>query len=192
MSFYSYIKILIEKRRRRNSTPNEFHSLPEKHDCKMCQSSSFNLRENFLSTGFIFGLYYDRVEWFLFIMVYRIPLSITMTMMDILWVNYIIITTLLYHYTGCPPKKRNGWFSVHCELKVPYIFTSLNKASSAEENDTKIIEFGWVILILCPFLETESFSSFSGVLRPMSVEFYRETPFIWCFHCFESVSLISM
>ena len=34
-----------------------------------------------------------------------------------------------------------------------YIFKSLDKAFSAEENDTQIIKFGWVILILCPFLE---------------------------------------
>ena len=34
---------------------------------------------------------------------------------------------------------------------------SLHKASSAEKNDAKIIKFGWVILILCPFLEIQSF-----------------------------------
>ena len=34
------------------------------------------------------------------------------------------------------PKKRNGGFSVHCELKVVNIFTSPYKVSSAEENDT--------------------------------------------------------
>ena len=55
------------------------------------------------------------------------------------------------------PKKQNGGFSVPCDLKVSYFFTALNEASSAEENDTKIIEFGWVILILCPFLDTQSF-----------------------------------
>ena len=44
-------------------------------------------------------------------------------------------------YTGCPPKKsgHGGIFST---------LTSLDKASSAEENDTKIITFGWVILNL--------------------------------------------
>ena len=50
-------------------------------------------------------------------------------------------------------KKRNGGFSVPCELKVLYLFTSLDQTSSAEENDTKIIKLGWVVLILCPFLE---------------------------------------
>ena len=39
-------------------------------------------------------------------------------------------------------KKRNGGFSVPFELKVLYLFTLLDKASSAEENDTKIIEYG--------------------------------------------------
>ena len=39
-------------------------------------------------------------------------------------------------------KKRNGGFSVPCELNVLYYFTPLDKASSAEENDTKIIKFG--------------------------------------------------
>ena len=38
-------------------------------------------------------------------------------------------------------KKRNGGFSVPCELKVLYLFTSLNQTSSAEENDTKVIKF---------------------------------------------------
>ena len=33
-------------------------------------------------------------------------------------------------------KKRNGAFSVHCELKVLFIFISLDRVSSAEENGT--------------------------------------------------------
>ena len=51
--------------------------------------------------------------------------------------NTNIINSLisLSVYTGCPKKKRNGGFSVHCELKVLNILTSLGKASSAEEND---------------------------------------------------------
>ena len=71
-------------------------------------------------------------------------------------------------------KKRNGGFSVPCELKVLYLFTSLDQTSSAEENDTKIIKFGWVVLILCPFLEIRSFSNFTRFLRPMSEELCRE------------------
>ena len=71
-------------------------------------------------------------------------------------------------------KKRNGEFSVHCELKVLYLFASLDQTSSAEENDTKIIKFGWVVLILCPFLEIRSFSNFAWYLRPMSEELCRE------------------
>ena len=38
-------------------------------------------------------------------------------------------------------KKRNGGFSVACDLKVPDLFTSSNQATPAEENDTKIIKF---------------------------------------------------
>ena len=49
-------------------------------------------------------------------------------------------------------KKRNGGFSVACDLKVPYLFTSSNQATPAEENDTKIIKFEWVILIQWPFV----------------------------------------
>ena len=78
-------------------------------------------------------------------------------------------------------KKRNGGFSVPCELKVWYIFTSLDKASSPEENDAKLIKFGWVILILCPFLEIQSFSNFAWLLRPTSEELWREKPSIQCF-----------
>ena len=49
-------------------------------------------------------------------------------------------------------KKRNGGFSVPCELKVLYLFTSVGQTSSAEVNNTKIIKFAWVVLILWPFL----------------------------------------
>ena len=65
--------------------------------------------------------------------------------------------------------------------KSVIFYTSLNKTSSTEENDTKIIQFGWVILILCPFLEIQSFSNFAWFLRPMSKELCREKPSIWCF-----------
>ena len=71
-------------------------------------------------------------------------------------------------------KKRNSGFSVPCELKVLYLFTLFDQTSSAEENDTKISEFGWVVLILCPFLEIQSFSNFARILRPMSEELCRE------------------
>ena len=71
-------------------------------------------------------------------------------------------------------KKRNGGFSVPCELKVLYFFTSLDQTSSAEENDTKIIKFVLVVFILCPFLEIRSFSNFAQFLRPMSEELCRE------------------
>ena len=75
------------------------------------------------------------------------------------------------HIYRVSQKKRNGGFSVPCELKVLYIFTSLDKTSSGEENDTKIVKFGWVILSLCTLLEIQSFSNFAGFLGPMSEEF---------------------
>ena len=44
-------------------------------------------------------------------------------------------------------KKQNGGFSVLCLQKVDTLSTSLGKASSAEKNDTKIIEFGEYALL---------------------------------------------
>ena len=46
------------------------------------------------------------------------------------------------HIYRVSPKKRNCGFSVLCELKMSYFLTSLDKASSAGENDTAIIKFG--------------------------------------------------
>ena len=42
---------------------------------------------------------------------------------------------ILYLYR-VSQKKRNGAFSVHCELKVLFIFILLDRVSSAEENGT--------------------------------------------------------
>ena len=63
--------------------------------------------------------------------------------------KWILVHIYLYRVSQ---KKRNGGFSVHCELKVlhVYLFTSLDQTSSAEEIDTKIIKFGWVVLIILP------------------------------------------
>ena len=41
-----------------------------------------------------------------------------------------------------PQKKRNGEFSVPCQLKMSYVLTPLDKASFAEENNIKIIKLG--------------------------------------------------
>ena len=44
--------------------------------------------------------------------------------------------------TRCPPKKAERWVFSSLRAKMPYFLTSLlNKASSTEENDTKIIKF---------------------------------------------------
>ena len=80
----------------------------------------------------------------------------------------------------CPPKKRNGGFSVPCRSKISYFLTSLDKTSSAKENDTRIVKFGWVILNLCTLLEIQSFSNFAGFLGPMSEEFCRDRQSIRC------------
>ena len=69
---------------------------------------------------------------------------------------YVCIGLYSIHFwyiPGVPKKTRNGGFSVPCFLKVVYFLKSSNKASSAEENDAKIIKFGSVLFILRPFLE---------------------------------------
>ena len=85
--------------------------------------------------------------------------------------------TWLVFYTGCPQKAERQIFSTLRAKSVIFFFTSLDKASSAEENDTKIIKFGSVLLNLCPFLEIQSFSNFAWFLRPMSKELCRGKPF---------------
>ena len=88
--------------------------------------------------------------------------------------------TIFYCIPGVPKKKRNGGFSVPCILKVVYFLTPLDKASSAEENDTKIIKFGSVLFILRPFLEMQSFSNFAGFLRRMSEGIWRDKHSVRC------------
>ena len=44
--------------------------------------------------------------------------------------------------------------------KIQHIFISSDKILSSEKNDTKIIWFGSVVLILQPFLKTQSFTNF--------------------------------
>ena len=93
---------------------------------------------------------------------------------------------LLMHIPRVPIKAEWRIFSTVRAKNVFFFFTSLYKASSAEENDTKVIIFGWVILNLCTLLEIQSFSNFAGFLRPMSEELCRDKPSIWCLveaHC---------
>ena len=78
------------------------------------------------------------------------------------------------------PQKRNGGFSVLCILKVVYFFTLLDKASSAEENDTKVIKFDSVLFILRPFLEMQSFSNLAGFLRGMSEGLWHDKHSVRC------------
>ena len=98
--------------------------------------------------------------------------------------NFHVEPASLFHWMQIyrvSHKKRNGGFSVACDLKVPYLFTSSYQATPAEENDTKIIKFDWVILILWPFVKTQSFSNFAWFLRPMSEGLCWEWPFIVVF-----------
>ena len=62
-------------------------------------------------------------------------------------------------YTGCP-KTRNARFSLLWYSKIKHILISSDKALSSENNDTKIISLGSVVLILQPFLETQSITNF--------------------------------
>ena len=81
---------------------------------------------------------------------------------------------------GVPTKEERQIFST-LRAKNFIFLTPLDKASSAEENDTKIIKFGWVILNLCPLLEIQSFLNFAWFLPPMSEELCRDKASIRCF-----------
>ena len=63
------------------------------------------------------------------------------------------------------PKKRNAWFSLLWNLKILHILISSDKTLSSEKNDTKIIWFGSVVLVLQPFFETQSFTNFVKCAR---------------------------
>ena len=93
----------------------------------------------------------------------------------------VLTLSMKIAYTGCPRKSGTADFKYFASKMCHTFLHSLNKTFSAEENDTRIIEFGWVILILCPFLETLSFSNFAWFWRRMSVELYRDRPSIMVF-----------
>ena len=83
--------------------------------------------------------------------------------------------------TGCPKKKAERRIFSTLRAKSVIYFYIIRYTSSPEENDTKIIKFGWVILILCPFLEIQSFSNFAWILRPTSEELWKKKLSIRCF-----------
>ena len=85
---------------------------------------------SFLSHPFLFT---DFLSFFLFLSFFFLPSFLHPFLSFFL--SSIPPSFLLTLYR-VSQKKRNGGFSVHCELKVLYIFTSVDKASSAEENDT--------------------------------------------------------
>ena len=76
-------------------------------------------------------------------------------------------------YTAGPKKSGTADFST-VQAKNVIFLTSLYKTSSVEENDAKIVKFGWVILNLCTLLEIQSFSNFAGFWGPMREEFCRD------------------
>ena len=73
-----------------------------------------------------------------------------------------ILLTLNWQYTGCPPKSRTLNFCYFDIRKYSILKISSDKTLSSEKNDTKIIEIGWVVLILWSFLDTWSFLIFSS------------------------------
>ena len=62
-------------------------------------------------------------------------------------------------FTGCPPKSGPLDFCYFDIKKYSIIMILSDKTLSSEKNDTKIIWFGSVVLILQPFLETQSFTN---------------------------------
>ena len=60
-----------------------------------------------------------------------------------------------HFYTGCPEKGGTLDFVI-----LKFEFHLLDKTLSFEKNDTKIIWFDLLVLILQPFLETQSFTNF--------------------------------
>ena len=68
------------------------------------------------------------------------------------------------NYTGWPPKKRNSRYSRVsglCSDQQFSFFTLLDRASFPHYNNTKIIKFGWELLILWVFSYGLSFSGFA-------------------------------
>ena len=71
-------------------------------------------------------------------------------------------TSITSTYTGWPPKKRNSLYSRFlrtCSDQQLSFFTLLDRASFPH-NNTKIIKFGWELLILWVISHALSFSGF--------------------------------
>ena len=75
-------------------------------------------------------------------------------------------------YTGCPQKSGTLDFRYFDIKKYSiYICISSEKTLSSEKNDTKLIWFGSVVLILQPFLETqiEAFAIFGFLWHHLTI-----------------------
>ena len=88
------------------------------------------------------------------------------------------ITRILYWVS---PKKR-GTAEFRYNPNVLCALASLDKTSS-EKDDTKIIEFGWVVLIQWSFLETQSFSNFVSCAWAKGREIHSLWPSIVSLFC---------
>ena len=71
---------------------------------------------------------------------------------------------------GVPEKAERWTFSSLRARGMIFVYVTFY----TEENDTNIIKFGWVDLIICPFLDIRSLSNFARFLRTMSEELCRE------------------
>ena len=95
--------------------------------------------------------------------------------------NLQIVFSLYYLiYTGCPRKPERWIFSTLRAESVVYFYI-IRWSIFRRREWCLIIQFGWVILSLWPFLEIRSFSNFAGFLRRISGELWRDKPSIRCF-----------
>ena len=90
--------------------------------------------------------------------------------------------TCTYPIPGVPEKAERRIFST-LQAKGVICFYIIRLKHLPQKNDTKISKLGLVILILCPFLELQSFSNFAWFLRPTSEELWREKPSIYTVYC---------
>ena len=100
----------------------------------------------------------------------------------------VLLKSTLYRVSP-PPQKKAEW-QIFSTLRAKSVILLHHKIKHLLQKiiiPRLLIEFGWANLILCPFLEIQSFSYFACFLRPMNVELYQEMPFI---HLFTALFLL--
>ena len=96
-------------------------------------------------------------------------------------VKIAAVNTLLYLMS---PQKAERSISITLIFEnIAYILISSAKTLSSKKNDTKIICFGLVVLILQPFLETQSFTNFVKNLHKLFTAGIAVHKFSLCFVC---------